>query len=281
MKNEVRVLARSELDAVLDWAANEGWNPGLYDAGIFHATDPSGYFGVFVNGRLAGAVSAVAYDNDFGFIGCFIVLPEYRGGHLGPEVGRRAMEYLGVRNIGVDGVESKVANYQAFGFKLAYHNIRFAGQIAGTDKSSLHSLVDAKQIPFDLLLAYDRRCFPAERKSFLSLWLGQPEAAALAMVEQKKLSGFGIIRKCRSGYKIGPLFADSAEIAEQLLTGLAAHIPSKDYFYLDVPDANPAALRLVEKHGMKAVFRTARMYNRECPAIALNNIFGITTFELG
>ena len=40
----VRRMTESELALALDWAANEGWNPGLSDAECFCAVDPDGFF---------------------------------------------------------------------------------------------------------------------------------------------------------------------------------------------------------------------------------------------
>ena len=36
----IRVMARPEIDTAIEWAAREGWNPGLADADAFHAADP-------------------------------------------------------------------------------------------------------------------------------------------------------------------------------------------------------------------------------------------------
>ena len=38
----VRTMSRGEVDQVIEWAAEEGWNPGLGDAVPFHAADPGG-----------------------------------------------------------------------------------------------------------------------------------------------------------------------------------------------------------------------------------------------
>jgi len=35
-------MSRQELDLAVDWAAAEGWNPGLHDANCFYAIDPTG-----------------------------------------------------------------------------------------------------------------------------------------------------------------------------------------------------------------------------------------------
>ncbi len=50
---------------------------------------------------------------------------------------------------------------------------------------------------------------------------------------------------------------------------------------LDVPETNPAAVALAERHGMTSVFETARMYTQDAPPIAIERVFGVTSFELG
>ncbi|WP_242482612.1 GNAT family N-acetyltransferase [Thiocystis violacea] len=39
----IRAMTRPELDTLIEWAAAEGWNPGLNDAQIFWDTDPEGF----------------------------------------------------------------------------------------------------------------------------------------------------------------------------------------------------------------------------------------------
>jgi len=36
--------SRSEIDTMAEWAAAEGWNPGLRDAECFYAADPEGFW---------------------------------------------------------------------------------------------------------------------------------------------------------------------------------------------------------------------------------------------
>ena len=40
---ELRPMTRAELDLAIEWAAGEGWNPGLADADAFYAADPNGF----------------------------------------------------------------------------------------------------------------------------------------------------------------------------------------------------------------------------------------------
>ncbi len=87
-------------------------------------------------------------------------------------------------------------------------------------------------------------------------------------------------RPCHSGCKIGPLFAASETIAEELFLNAAAEATGNEII-LDLPEPNEAALRLARRFGLEPVFETARMYRGAAPDLPLQRIFGITTFELG
>jgi GNAT superfamily N-acetyltransferase len=273
----VRTMSAGEVDLSLEWAAAEGWNPGLHDASCFRAADPDGFFIGEWRGEPAACISAVAYGERFGFIGLYIVKPDFRGRGFGMRVWQHGMDYLRNRNVGLDGVLAQQANYRKSGFALAYRNIRFQGIAQGTARSNVSN---ASVLPFEQLAGYDRQCFPAARAHFLAAWIGQPDAVALAAVRDGRLAGYGVLRRCRTGCKIGPLFADNERIATELFDGLAARMPG-EVIVLDAPETNPAAVALAERRGMTSVFETARMYTREPPTLAIERVFGVTSFELG
>jgi ribosomal protein S18 acetylase RimI-like enzyme len=271
-------MTRDDLDLAVTWAAQEGWNPGFHDAECFHAADPSGFFLCEANGEPAGVISAVAYGEAFGFIGFFITAPKYRGqGTYALRLVRAASEHLKGRNVGLDGVMDKVSSYESLGFEMAYSNIRFEGVAGG---AAPQGAMDLAGVPFREVLDYDTRFFPARREAFLRSWLAQPGAVSLGVRRRGSLAGYGVLRPCRKGYKIGPLFADGLEAAETIYSALTAEAPGSSIF-LDVPEVNVAAVALAERHGMKRVFETARMYNRSAPDLPMEGIFGVTTFELG
>jgi hypothetical protein len=56
-------MSRQELDLAVDWAAAEGWNPGLHDANCFYAIDPNGFLiGLLETNRLpcCGLINTLA-----------------------------------------------------------------------------------------------------------------------------------------------------------------------------------------------------------------------------
>lgn len=273
----IRRITGSEVALAIDRAAAEGWNPGLHDAECFIAADPQGFFVGELDGVPVACMSAVAYDAAFGFIGLYIVDPPHRGKGYGRQVWDAGMAYLGKRNIGLDGVVAQQQNYRRSGFTLAYRNVRYVGRAQGGPPAGV---VAVATLPFEELAAYDRAMFPAQRPQFLECWVRQPDATALAVVQADRIAGYGVVRACRSGYKIGPLFADDAEIADRLFQALAATVAGQT-IHLDVPEANAGAVALAQRHGMSIVFETARMYTQAPPPIALERVYGVTTFELG
>jgi GNAT superfamily N-acetyltransferase len=283
----IRQMTRPEVDTLVGWAAPEGWNPGLHDAELFWATDPDAFIAADLNGSLIGGGAITAYDGEFGFMGFFIVRPEYRGKGYGNTIWHARRERLLARlrpgaSIGMDGVFAMQDYYAKGGFVLSHRNIRFRADIPDHAEITAGDacIVPLAQVPFGQVLDYDRTCFPAPRPTFLSGWIAQPDALALGCLREGWLSGYGVIRRCLDGCKIGPLFADDATAAAALY-GHLARFAAGGPLFLDAPENNPAALALVRQHLMVEVFGCARMYLGPPPDLMHRRIFGVTTFELG
>ena len=87
----IRPMTVTELELVLDWAAGEGWNPGLDDAAAFYATDPAGFLIKEVDGQPVPAISVVNHDPDYAFLGLYICKPAFRGQGHGINVWRAGL----------------------------------------------------------------------------------------------------------------------------------------------------------------------------------------------
>lgn len=267
-----------EIDFFLSLAKEEGWNPGLYDATAFFQTDPTGFFLGTFGGKKVGCISAVAYNDDFGFIGFYIVHPSYRKRGFGIQLWNHGISYLGSRIIGLDGVLQQQKNYEQSHFQLYYKNQRFTRKDRGGECSK--DLVNLKDIPFDILLNYDMPIFGLKRAVFLKQWIHMPNAYSLGKIKDDQLTGYGVLRSCCVGYKVGPLFANNRTIAMEIFHSLCAKAGDSNVF-LDIPQINPEALKIAEMLNLESNFETVRMYNKTPPKQDLEKVFGVTTFELG
>lgn len=278
MKPIIRTLSLGELAELIDWAAAEGWNPGLDDAAMFQAADPEGFIGAFVDDEMVAAISAVAYGQDFGFIGLYICRPDMRGKGYGKAVWTAGMARLAGRTIGLDGVEEQQANYRSKGFTPVYETIRYSGRPAALPvRAERPRMVAARPVPD--IIGYDALCFPAPRRSFLQRWL-QPPHGSLAAITSEGTTGYAVARSCRSGFKVGPLFADDVQTALDLLGGLASACDGGE-FNIDVPATQVDFIAALEAAGFAPTFSTTRMYKGPPPKLDAASVFGVTTLELG
>jgi GNAT superfamily N-acetyltransferase len=276
----IRPMIRAEVDRVIDWAAAEGWNPGLADAECFYPTDRAGFLLGLWEDEPVAAISVVRYDDHFAFLGFYIVVPEMRGRGLGWRIWQAGLAYAGDRTIGLDGVVAQQDNYRASGFELAHRNIRYGGRAPSETSGAGAHLIDPSRLQVEQVIAYDKAFFPAPRERFIECWLQPARRTAKILVQDGDIAGYGVIRQCREGYKIGPIFADDEAEADLLFRGLTEACPGEMVF-LDPPEPNRPAVALAERYGLEPVFETARMYRGAVPELPLEKIFGITTFELG
>src|SRR5262249_7762476 len=63
----IRTMRPEEVSIAVEWAAAEGWNPGLVDAACFAAADPDGFLIRELDGAPAATVSCVNYRADLAF----------------------------------------------------------------------------------------------------------------------------------------------------------------------------------------------------------------------
>lgn len=274
----IRQATFEDMPFFLDLAAKEGWNPGLSDISPLYSIDPEGFFIGEIDGKKIGCVSAVAYNDHYGFMGLYIVIPEYRHQGFGIQLWNHALAHLRNRTIGLDGVVEQQENYKKSGFELYYKMIRFEGLGGGSLPSDLKEL---KEIPFEKILEYDTSIYGIFRKRFLEKWLSMPNVKSFGVMEKNKLIGYGVMRPCIQGFMIGPLFADNSEVAHSIYQGLCSTVSNASPVFWNVPEANIYAERLAESYQCKSVFMTARMYLKKPPKQLLENIYSVATFEVG
>jgi hypothetical protein len=207
------------------------------------------------------------------------VRPAHRGTGLGLALWEHALGSVPADVVvGLDGVVAQQDSYQRSGFVLAHRNARWGGTPTWVpDRTSAVRDLHADDLP--LVTAYDAAVFPAAREAFLTVWL-TGDRRTVGHVEDGRLRGYGTIRPCRDGWKVGPLAADTPAIATSLMGALVAPVAPGPVF-VDVPEPHAAAVALATRMGLAPAFETARMYRGPAPDLPLDRVFGITTLELG
>ena len=278
----VRPLRREELAFCFELAASEGWNSGVYDAAPFFAADPNGFFvAEDGDGTKLGCISAVRYET-FGFIGLFIVRPEFRGQGVGSALFDEALRHLDGLPIGLDSVPEHEERYARAGFARTYSTARYRGDEQPMRERYPSAVALARlRVLDDDVVVYDRACFGSARPGFLQAWVAQPDVVALLArsLRDGEIIGYGVGREAREGTKLGPIFASRIDVATLLLDTIAGR--TRPPWRLDVPEPNVPALALAESYGMTRGLANVRMWRGAPPAIEMDRIYGVTSFELG
>ncbi|GLW32635.1 GNAT family N-acetyltransferase [Actinoplanes regularis] len=273
----------ADMGLIADWAAAEGWNPGLGDERLFFPVDPEGFLVGRLDGRPVSSISAIRYGVGHGFIGLHLTVPEQRGLGYGRRTWQAGLQRLTNRNVGFDGAVTRRGRYRESGFRHYWDTHRFRGVARVDGAPAGTAVVDARQLGFDRLTAYDQRFFPTDRSTFLALWISAPRRRALAALRDGALVGLGVRRPAGDVFRIGPLYADSPGTARLLLEALTSgdEDDRPDEIILDVPDLNRDGIALAEQAGLTPIFETARMYTGDRPEIDVDGIYSVASLELG
>ena len=90
------------------------------------------------------------------------------------------------------------------------------------------------------------------------------------------------MRVSADGYRLGPLYANSNEIAEEILKNLAGQAIPNSEITIDIPEVNADALKLAEAWGMVKDCEYSRMYTNGQPEMPINKtVYGTTSLEIG
>lgn len=279
---DISPMGEDDLARLETWAADEGWNPGLSDIKIAWTIDPEAFVALRARGEMIGGGSIFSYDGKYGFMGLFILRPDVRKQGLGSILWAWRRDRLLARldrgaSIGMDGVFEMAPFYERGGFRPAHRDLRYQGLAGGVDDAGV---AIGDQAKVEDLVRYDRAFFPAPRTRFLRSWTQAPGVITASLNEKGRVAGYGVARPCRVGYKIGPLFADGAEVAKRIAGALMARIPGEQV-QMDVPEANAAAVTLAADLGLAPVFGCLRMYFGEPQSLSIERTFAITSMEFG
>jgi GNAT superfamily N-acetyltransferase len=288
MRVTIREMTEHELRMAISWAEKEGWNPGRYDYRSYFAFDNKGFLLLLLDDKPVGCISIVRHSRTFAFIGLFIVKPEYRGKGYGKRLWNEALKRLADKQtVGLYSVPQQVSRYKRSGFfDGGFSNRRF--QLAKSRKEDVSHLLDhdADSISaYHKLLKYDARIWGSSRESFLKSVLQQAESYAFISFDEKtgEINGYGVIRPCMVGYRVGPIYSDSPESAKTLTRVLLAQVPSDSQIIFDIPNTNTFSHMFATFFGLDRVKEvdTLAMFKGDIPNLKESKCYGTASLEIG
>jgi predicted GNAT family acetyltransferase len=305
-KFEIRTLTKTSTGLkkyFLDVLEKEKFLPALDDIECYLACDPTSLLVGELNGKPIAIAAAFKYEEQYSHFGCYVVDKAYRGQGYGLKITAEAR-----RRSEPDGVETgytvpeMLENYKKMCMAVQHwpvemHMVDVPNALTllndGTSTNGGASLVvDIKQvgeIDVKAVCNYDTKIFGYKREKFLERLL-QVSHARVAVNQQNEIVGYAAARvlyKQDSGYKVGPVFGESFEIAKSLLKEIFQEImecgrSSKKTVVINFPvvvnsDANKLAKLLCGKILMKCMFVSCN----GLPKSDFTKWFAVTTLDAG
>jgi GNAT superfamily N-acetyltransferase len=238
------------------WCIDEGWNIGLHDSEIYYKIDPIGHHIVKANESIA-SLSLIKHSSTFFTLGPFIVHKSYRGQGVGETLWNVALSRMNQEHpdahIALYSVSEQVERYKKAGFVPVLNIQRWyinSNQLIYPSMSDKCTLITNKLIPS--VSEYYQNHYVTNRELLFKNLLLKPETNGLVFMDDNVIKGFGFIRPCVRGFRIGALVADTSEIAQTLIAGLLVFAQSAPVF-IDVPGSNPHGINCMNAfHAVRA-----------------------------
>jgi GNAT superfamily N-acetyltransferase len=255
MRAELHLLTSADVPAAMRLTDDAGWNQTVADWTRLLTASPEGCFAAHVDGRLAGTVTTIRYEDRFAWIGMVIVHDALRGQGIGTALLQEALDHLTFRHlpcVKLDATPRGRPLYEKLGFEPEEEIERW--------QLTREPRVAADTDPTDLgpILEPDRIVFGADRA--LLLRSIAREAPELVIVEQNGAhAGYALGRHGSLTDHLGPWVASSEPVAANLLDAFLRR-SSRARIFVDCPASHPWATELVRQRGFVRSRSLTRMF---------------------
>ena len=85
----IRSINTADINHVTEWAREEGFAPGIGDVNIYRNTDRQGLWIASLGIEPIGCIAGVRYNENYGFLGLFLVIEKFRGRGFGIQLWKK------------------------------------------------------------------------------------------------------------------------------------------------------------------------------------------------
>ncbi|KAK3740253.1 hypothetical protein QZH41_006109 [Actinostola sp. cb2023] len=269
------------------------WRPGEEDVECFLSCDPTGLYVGEINGKPIGTVSILKYGEGYCHFDGYIVEKEYRKQGFGRQLFDTALKKSApVKNLSLYAVPEMVAKYEASlgavrQWSAVEYEISLPKAIHALQNSPVRHVVEIKrtnEVDLQALYDYDTSVFGYKRHPFVNKWLHAKGAHARVAIDRGVVVGYIAVRPAfnrEEGYRVGPLFSNSMEVAKSLLQATFEEIreqgiSSSESVFIECPEINKEAKELITLLKGRSVTTFEYMTTNGLPRGHFNHWYAIT-----
>ncbi len=252
-------MRQNDLTFALFLTNYEKWSDIAFDFETLISYPKQAAFILEADGKRVGMIGTVSYEH-MGFIGSFIVHPNYRGQGYGTALFDHGIDHLkkmGTELILLDAVEEAQSFYENKGFKTLFTSHRFRGTLRGKNSDYCRVM---KKADFKDVVSVDSECFGEDRSHFLkSLLTNHPFHARILESSEGNIIGFAFASERSEFFRIGPMnILSRTNLARDLV--LSIPLPNHEIeVRIGVPGYNEEALSMYRDLGIPESICSIRM----------------------
>ena len=277
-----RVLGPEQAESLVTLSAEAGWNQVAADW-RFMLVEGNGVGMADAGGIWIASALALPLAPRLSWLSMVLTTKAWRGRGIGTRLLRRCIDAVRARGAaaGLDATELGRPVYLPLGFRDVYTLRRWHLETAPKAAAPPAGIRVRRIAASDLhaLAAYDAPRSAMQRGAILAHLQGRAPYLAFVAEAQDEMVGFVLGREGRIAHHIGPIVAESEEIA--LALAAQASIAASPPFVIDAPERHSGMRRWLEASGAVTPRGFTRMVLGEAPGLDANEcIFAIAGPEL-
>ncbi len=294
----IRTMTFDEVEwSRIEWAGKgEGWSSSVGGLLPNYNQDNEGFYIMELNGEKMGSISMITYPGlKMAYVGYFIIREPHRGKGFGRILFEEVLNYTqnirGVNTFGLTSVESATPLYEKFGFQTYTQDNFWSLKLDSKDNQAEindEKLKDISLFP-KALYDYDKAVYGDSRPNFLHAVCSKPSTITIVCEEEGKITGYGVLHERipakpepNKSYRIGPMYANNLATAADILKALiASATQTPSTIYLETPDTNPTAAKLMSELGFTKYITMPKMYRGSPPKQVEMKIFCYSSVAFG
>lgn len=278
----IRRMGVEDIPSGLRLCRLSGWNQLEEDWRAFLDSPGGGGRVAERSGEAIGTVAFLRYGECFSWLSMMLVDPAARGGGVGTRLMEAALEALeGAACVRLDATPLGEPLYRRFGFQGEYELVRAKATVSPGGFGAAPA--DARPMESQELaevLARDREVFGADRSGVLRLLYRRAPEMAWAVRRGGALRGYCFGRPGHLYRQLGPVVAEDAAAARDLVAGCLAGRRGETVA-IDVPRAAAEWVAWLTAAGFRVERPFLRMWRGERRGGADERVFAIAGPEFG
>lgn len=255
----IRTMTPLDIEAGLLLCRAAQWNQVAEDWAFFLQQSPLGCLVAVKDSAVVGTVTTIRYATGLSWVGMMLVDPAHQGQGIGRLLMQAALTQLeALPVIKLDATADGRKLYLKLGFEDEYNITRMQGtHFRLPPASPLTAVIKAEALA--AVGAYDQQCLGVDRYTLLEwLWRRAPSLSRVVR-NGDEVVGYCLGRRGYRSIQIGPLVANDAVIAQQILSGVLASCEGQSVV-LDTTTVHTAWAQWLSAIGMQARRSFVRMY---------------------